>query len=99
MKLMDMSQYEGEDREMVIAGWEIVRGLKERKANAGISRVETAASYVAVGRSDHWIEKYLMSVDLLGGELGWSESGLVLTYLKANDRMLRVIERLNGKSA
>lgn len=95
---MDMSQYQGEDREQVIAGYQIVLGLQALRdgLNVAFHRVRKTANYVALGGYlDGPLLNLLVATDLLGGpQLSQSEAVLILAYLKACNRVQRVVERL-----
>jgi hypothetical protein len=90
--LIDMTQYKGDDQELVIAGHQIIAGLGDSRA---VNHIMKAATYVSLGYSDGPLLNYLTAWDLLGGPyLNRQQAVPVLAYLKVYDRIRQVKERL-----
>jgi hypothetical protein len=104
MLLMDMSQYQGDDREQVIAGYNIARAWQlgagtdaENSETPGFRRICTAALMVYQESPDEFVVKYLAAPYWLGTPcMNEVQAVSVLAYLKAHIRTKRVIARLNG---
>jgi hypothetical protein len=94
MLLMDMSQYEGEDRERVIAGYNALLDLNRRAPQL----VTNASRYVAFGIGPATLASYLRLHSANGAPgLSREEAEAAVNYLQACDRIKRMVERLNGQ--
>lgn len=98
IRLLDLSQYQGDNQAQVRAGWEIVKAFMppHSRNTACFARIVRVATYIAVAvPTDAGLVSYLAFADPDGApHLTQRQAVLVMEYLRANDQALRVIRRL-----
>jgi hypothetical protein len=90
MHLIDMSQYEGEDREQVVAGERILLALCQTMPDM----VMHAWRYVSFTSAETALRYLMLPVGYQAPHMSREDAEASVAYLRACDRVWRVIRRL-----